>query len=98
MSEKKSGQQGESEASSSTNLPPDDQPLEDILERLPTQHREELKKQYELPDVKVGILDIFRYATPFEVALQILGLIMAIVQGTLSFVDSPLTQAPHYPS
>jgi len=83
MSEKKGGKSESSEASSIAAV---DRPLEEILQRLPTQQREQLQKQYELPEVKVGIITILRYATPLEMALQILGLIMAIVQGTSAFL------------
>src|SRR5579862_9376274 len=79
MSEKKGGKSESSEASSIAAV---DRPLEEILQRLPTQQREQLQKQYELPEVKVGIITILRYATPLEMALQILGLIMGNLQGT----------------
>jgi len=88
MSEKEKGVQGgeatDSTSASTTSIAPIDQPLEDILKRLPTQHREELQKQYEMPEVKVGILSILRYATPLEFALQIVGLLMAIGAGKLT--------------
>jgi hypothetical protein len=76
-----SGTQESSEESSSA-VAVADQPLEKALERLPTQYRNEILKQYELPNSKVSILTIFRYATPYEIALQVIGILMAIVAGT----------------
>lgn len=58
-----------------------DQPLEHVLQRLPTNYREEILKQYDLPVVKVSILTIFRYGTPLEYAMQIVGILFAIAAG-----------------
>jgi len=58
-----------------------DQPLEHVLQRLPTNYREEILKQYDLPEVKVSILTIFRYGTPLEYAMEIVGLLFAIAAG-----------------
>ena len=58
-----------------------DQPLEQVLQRLPTQYREEILKQYDLPDVKVSILTIFRYGTPVEYVMQVVGILFAITAG-----------------
>jgi hypothetical protein len=66
-----------------TDVAPADQPLDTVLERLPTQFREEILKQYDMPKIKVSILDIFRYATPLEYAMQVLGIFMAILAGIL---------------
>jgi len=60
-----------------------DQPLENILQRLPTDYREEILKQYDLPVVKVSILTIFRYGTPLEYAMEIVGILFAIAAGNL---------------
>jgi hypothetical protein len=60
-----------------------DQPLENVLQRLPTNYREEILKQYDLPVVKVSILTIFRYGTPLEYAMEIVGILFAIAAGTL---------------
>lgn len=65
-------------------IAPADQPLETILQRLPSHFRKEILKQYELPETKVSIMTILRYATPLEVAMQILGLICAITAGIAS--------------
>ena len=62
------------------SVAPADQAV-DALERLPTQLREEILKQYELPTNKVSILTIFRYATPLEFAMQVIGILMAIAAG-----------------
>jgi hypothetical protein len=58
-----------------------DRPLEETLARLPTRFREELARQYDLPDNKISIIDILRYATPLEVVMMIVGTVMAIVAG-----------------
>lgn len=58
-----------------------DQPLETIIERLPTQYKSEILKQYDLPKVKVSILTIFRYGTPTEYVMQVIGLFFAVAAG-----------------
>jgi len=63
---------------------PADQTMETILKRLPTQYREELMKQYDLPQDKVSILTVLRYATPLEFGMQIVGALMAIAGGISS--------------
>jgi hypothetical protein len=63
------------------SIAPADQAVDTALERLPTQFREEILKQYELPTNKVSILTIFRYATPLEFAMQVTGILMAIAAG-----------------
>jgi len=69
--------------SSTTNagVADSDQPLEHILQRLPSEYRQEILKQYDLPVVKVSIMTIFRYGTPLEYAMQIIGLLFAIAAG-----------------
>jgi hypothetical protein len=70
-------------------IAPEDQPLDVILQRLPSHYRTEILKQYDLPVVKVSIFTILRYATPLEVVMQVVGLIMAIAAGTpYPFLDS----------
>jgi hypothetical protein len=61
-----------------------DVPLEHVLQRLPTNYREEILKQYDLPVVKVSILTIFRYGTPLEYAMQIVGILFAIAAGIVT--------------
>jgi len=63
-----------------------DQPLEVMLQRLPSHYRKEILKQYDLPEIKVSIITILRYATPLEVAMQILGFLCAITAGIAWFV------------
>ena len=63
------------------SVAPSDQPLATVLERLPTQFRQEILKQYDLPDIKVSIFTIFKYGTPLEYAIQFLGILMAIAAG-----------------
>jgi hypothetical protein len=58
-----------------------DQSLDTILQRLPTKHRQEILKQYDLPDVNLNLFSILRYATPAEFAMQIVGSICAVAAG-----------------
>lgn len=68
-------------ADSTNGVAQSDQPLEHVLQRLPSQYREEILKQYDLPVAKVSILTIFRYGTPLEYALQVIGILFAIAAG-----------------
>jgi hypothetical protein len=74
-----------------------DEALGDIIDRLPTQFREEILKQYDLPQEKYSLFTIFKWATPFEVFLQVFGLLMAIGAGIYRPLPPPLTLAavPH---
>lgn len=56
----------------------------DRLDPLPQKHREEIMKQYDLPDVKVSLIKLLRYGTPLDVILQILGSVMAVGAGPTS--------------
>jgi len=69
------------ETSDVPTVAPADQTMDTILQRLPTQYREEIMKQYDLPQDKVSILTILRYATPLEFGMQIVGSLMAIAGG-----------------
>lgn len=64
------------------SVAPADQPLDTALDRLPTQFREEILKQYDLPSTKVSIFTIYKYGTPLEYAMQFLGILMAIAAGS----------------
>lgn len=69
------------DAASDVAVAPADQTMDNILERLPSQYRKELLKQYELPETKVSIITCLRYATPLEFGMQIVGAFMAIAAG-----------------
>lgn len=57
------------------------------LDQLPEKHREEILKQYDLPNVKVNLFTILGYGTPLDFVLQSLGSVMAVGAGTtISFV------------
>ena len=71
----------EDSVGSANSVAPADQPLDTVLDRLPTQFKEEILRQYDLPTTKVSIFTIFKYATPLEYAMQFLGIIMAIAAG-----------------
>jgi len=55
--------------------------LGDVVDRLPTQFREEILRQYDLPQDSYSLFEIFKWATPIEVVMQIFGLLMAIGAG-----------------
>ncbi len=78
-------------ASTGAGVAPADQPLEAMLERLPSHYRKEILKQYDLPETKVSIMTILGFATPLEVGLQILGLLCAIAAGIARLVCYDLT-------
>jgi len=57
------------------------------LDLLPEKHREEILKQYDLPNVKVNLFTLLGYGTPLDFALQILGSVMATAAGiTVIFI------------
>ena len=53
----------------------------DHIAGLPEKYREEILRQYELPEVKATFLDILRWAKPFEVVLMVVGILLAIASG-----------------
>ena len=53
----------------------------DGLDRLPEKYREEILKQYDLPDVKVNLFTILEYGTSLDLALQVVGSIMSVAAG-----------------
>ena len=53
----------------------------DQLDQLPEKHREEILKQYDLPNVKVNLFTILGYGTPLDFAMQIVGSIMSVGAG-----------------
>jgi len=55
--------------------------LGDVIDRLPSQFREEILRQYDLPQESYSLFEIFKWATPVEVVMQIFGLLMAIGAG-----------------
>jgi hypothetical protein len=52
------------------------------LDQLPEKHRDEILKQYDLPDVKVNLFTILGYGTPLDFVLQSFGSVMAVGAGT----------------
>jgi hypothetical protein len=73
-----------------------DETLEAVIERLPTQFRTEILRQYDMPKTKYGYFTIFRWATPLEVAMQIFGLLMAIGAGMSSLLTLFVRHASFY--
>jgi len=60
-----------------------DEMMGNVIDRLPTQFREQIMRQYDLPQETYSLFEIFKWATPIEVAMQIFGLLMAIGAGSL---------------
>jgi hypothetical protein len=65
------------------------------LDRLPEKYREEILKQYDLPDVKVNLFTILAYGTRLDHALQIIGSLMSVGAGTAAVFASLTCQARH---
>jgi hypothetical protein len=59
-----------------------DEEFEAKLASLPEQYREAILRQYDIPDTKMSLLGVLRYATPFEILLMIVGAILSIAAGT----------------
>jgi hypothetical protein len=51
------------------------------LNGLPEKYRDEILRQYELPEVKATLFTIFRYATWIEVLLMLVGSLTAAAAG-----------------
>jgi len=51
------------------------------LANLPEQYREEILKQYDLPDANATLLAVFKYATWKDNLLMVIGSLMAIASG-----------------
>ena len=54
------------------------------LEGLPEKYREEILKQYDLPETKASLISILKHATGIEILLMIVGTLMSIASGTPS--------------
>ena len=55
--------------------------FEKRLAQLPEKYRDEILRQYDIPDNKVTLFAVLRHATAFEKLLMIIGTIMAIASG-----------------
>ena len=51
------------------------------LDSLPDTYRDQILRQYDLPTTKATMLDLFRWATPLEIILMIIGSGLAIGSG-----------------
>src|SRR5436190_17350876 len=60
-----------------------DDDFEKRLAGLPDQYRDEILRQYEIPETNASLFAVLRYATLFEKLLMIIGAFMAIASGTL---------------
>lgn len=54
---------------------------EERLDKLPEKYRDEILRQYDLPEVKVNLFTILGYDTRFDLVLQIIGSIMSVGAG-----------------
>lgn len=55
--------------------------FEERLAGLPEKYRDEILRQYDIPETKVSLLAVLRHATLFEKLLMIIGTLMAIASG-----------------
>ena len=51
-------------------------------------HKEEIIRQYEVPNTKFSVFDILRWATPLEALLMTFGVLLAIAWGFTALQDS----------
>jgi hypothetical protein len=72
----------EPNATDDSNSKAADEEFEAKLASLPEQYRAAILRQYDIPDTKMSILGVLRYATPFEIFLMILGTVLSIASGT----------------
>lgn len=52
------------------------------LQGLPEKYRQEILKQYDLPETKASLISILKYATGIEVLFMVVGTLMSIGSGT----------------
>jgi hypothetical protein len=55
--------------------------FEERLAGLPERHRDEILRQYEIPETDVSLFAVLRHATLFEKVLMVIGTLMAIASG-----------------
>jgi hypothetical protein len=60
----------------------EDESFDAKLSQLPEQYRAEILRQYEIPEEKVSLLAVLRFATLLEKLLMVIGLLMSIAAGT----------------
>jgi hypothetical protein len=63
----------------------DEDLFEQRLAGLPEKYREEILRQYDIPETKVSLLAVLQHATLFEKLLMIVGTFMSIASGTYPF-------------
>lgn len=56
------------------------------LASLPERHRAEILRQYDIPNAKVTLFAVLHYATPFEIFLMLVGLLLSIGAGIISMI------------
>ena len=56
------------------------------LQGLPEKYREEILKQYDLPETKASLISILKHAKGIEILLMVVGTLMSIGSGTPSFI------------
>ena len=82
----KEGQSATASASATANGAPEDEKgeFQTKLEGLPQKYKEEILKQYELPETNASLVSILKYATWVETLLMVVGTLMSIGSGTFS--------------
>lgn len=55
--------------------------FEERLAGLPGKYRDEILRQYDIPEINVSLLAVLRHATLFEILLMIIGTLMAVASG-----------------
>ena len=68
--------------SSASDGEKNDEEFKDRLASLPEKYREEILKQYDLPDTNATLLHILGYATWIDVVLMVLGTLFSMGSGT----------------
>lgn len=83
MTQKQSAMEtvAESSASESDEKKEKEKEFEDQLAKLPEQYREEVLRQYDLPESKATLLSILGFATWVEIFMMVAGTILSIGAG-----------------
>jgi hypothetical protein len=86
MSENEKGSQSppaevESAVTETAESKKDNEEFEERLAGLPEKYRDEILRQYDIPETNVSLFAVLRHATLFENLLMIVGTLMAIASG-----------------
>jgi len=83
MSEKEDARFSKAQSLASTIFKESEQKndFNERLAKLPEQYRDEILKQYDLPEPSATLLSVFKYATWIEIFLMVVGTFTAIASG-----------------